>query len=129
MKQTFKFAMAIVAGVAMGGAVVEGIHAQAKKTPVYVVTEIEVSNLEAYMKEYAPTAQANIKKAGGKLIAATQSVTSIEGAPPSKRVSIQHWDSLDAYQGFRKMNTENRKIGDKYAKFRTYSVEAVVLTK
>ena len=130
MKQKLKLALAIAAGFALGGAVVQGIHAQAKaKTPVYVVTEIAISNLDAYMKEYVPTAQANIKKAGGKLVAATQSVTTIEGAPPAKRVAIQTWESVDKYQEFRKVNAENRKIGDKYAKFRTYAVEAVVTSK
>ena len=129
MKQKLKLAAAIVAGFALGGVVVEGIHAQAKKTPIYVVAEIDVANLDAYMKEYVPGAQANIKKAGGKLVAATQSVTSIEGAPPAKRVAIQQWESLDQYQAFRKMNADHRKIGDKYAKFRSYAVEAVVTSK
>ena len=130
MKANTKLALAIVAGFGFGAVAVQGLYAQAKaKTPVYVVAEIDISNLDAYMKEYVPTAQANIKKAGGKLVAATQSVTTIEGAPPAKRVAIQQWESLDQYQGFRKMNAENRKIGDKYAKFRSYAVEAVVTSK
>ena len=129
MESKTKVALALVAAFALGGTVVEGLHAQAKKTPVYVVTEIDVANLDAYMKQYVPTAQANIKKAGGKLVAATQAVTSIEGAAPARRVAIQTWESVDHYQQFRKMNAENRKIGDKYAKFRTYAVEAVVTTK
>ena len=130
MKLKYKAALAIVAAFGLGAAVVEGLHAQAKaKTPVYVITEIDVSNLDAYMKEYVPTAQANIKKAGGKLVAATQSVTTIEGAPPAKRVAIGVWDSLDQYNEFRKVNAENRKIGEKHAKFRAYAVEAVVLSK
>ena len=129
MNQKLKLAMAIVAGFALGGAVVEGIHAQAKKTPVYVVTEIDIKNLDGYMKEYVPTAQANIKKVGGKLVAATQAVHSIEGAPPAKRVSIGVWDSLDQYNEFRKVNADNRKVGEKHAKFRAYAVEAVVTSK
>ena len=130
MKSRTKLALAIIAAFGLGGVAVQGLHAQAKaKTPVYVITEIDVSNLDAYMKEYVPTAQANIKKAGGKLVAATQSVTTIEGQPPAKRVAIQTWDSIDQYEVFRKANAENRKIGDKYAKFRTYAVEAVVLSK
>ena len=130
MKSRIKLALAIVAAFGLGGAVVEGLHAQAKaKTPVYIVSEIDISNLDAYMKEYVPTAQANIKKAGGRLVAATQNVTTIEGQAPAKRVAIGAWDSIDQYQGFRKANAENRKIGDKYAKFRTYAVEAVVTSK
>ena len=130
MNQRLKLAIAIGAGFALGGAVVQGINAQAKaKTPVYVVTEIDITNLDGYMKEYVPTAQANIKKVGGKLVAATQAVTTIEGAPPAKRVSIGHWDSIDQYNEFRKVNAANRKVGEKHAKFRAYAVEAVVTSK
>lgn len=35
---------------------------------------------------------------GGKLVAATQNVTSFEGAPPAKRVAIFVWDSMDQLQ-------------------------------
>ena len=72
MKVQYKMALAIVAAFGLGGAVVEGLHAQAKaKPPVYVITEIDVTNLDAYMKEYVPQAQATIKKMGGRLVAAT----------------------------------------------------------
>ena len=125
MKTQRKFALAIVMAFALGGAAVEGLRAQAKP-PVYVVTEIDVSELDTYTKEYAPLAQAMIKKMGGRLVAATQNVTSFEGQPPAKRVSIQIWDSVDQYKAFRAANAENRKIGDKYAKFRAYAVEGVV---
>lgn len=130
MKSRVKLALAVVAAFGLGGAVVEGLHAQAKaKPPVYVVTEIEITNLDAYVKEYVPKAQATIKKMGGRLVAATQNVTSFEGAPPAKRVAIQVWDSVDQYKAFRTENAEHRKIGDKYAKFRAYAVESVVQSK
>ena len=47
---------------------VTGLHAQAKP-PVYLVSEIEVTNPAAYGAEFAPQAQAAIKAAGGRLIA------------------------------------------------------------
>lgn len=128
MKSKYQLAMAIVAGFGLGAAAIEGLHAQAKaKTPVYVVTEIDVSNLDAYTKEYAPKAQALIKKSGAKLLAAGQNVASYEGAPPAKRVSVQLWDSAEDYKAYRNLAEfkENRKIGDKYAKFRAFSVEAL----
>jgi len=126
MKQKIKLAVAIVAGFALGGAVVQGLHAQAQKKTVYVVAEIDVTNLDGYVKEYVPKAQATIKKMGGRLVAATQNVTSFEGQPPARRVAIQVWDSVDHYKAFRAENAEHRKIGDKHAKFRAYAVEAVV---
>jgi hypothetical protein len=47
MKTNCKVAVALVAGAAIGGAAIQGLHAQAKP-PIYVVQDITVSNLEAY---------------------------------------------------------------------------------
>ena len=41
MNTKFKFALAVVAGVALGAAAVQGLHAQAKPK-AYLVTESEV---------------------------------------------------------------------------------------
>ncbi len=102
-----------------------GLHAQGKP-PVYLVTEIDVTNVDAYVKEYAPLVAASIKKAGGKLVAASLKVSQIEGTPP-KRVAIQVWDSLDQIQAWRNGADykDARKIGDKYATFRSYAVEGM----
>jgi uncharacterized protein (DUF1330 family) len=91
------------------------------------VTEITVTDLDAYTKEYSPLAQASIKKSGGKLLAAGQKVTSLEGTPPGPRIAIQQWDSLDAAKAWRNSAEykEARKIGDKYAKFRAFAVEGL----
>jgi uncharacterized protein (DUF1330 family) len=82
--------------------------------------------VDAFVKEYTPKAQALIDKSGGKRLAATQNVTSIEGQPPAKRVAIQLWESNEKYMAYRNSAEykANRKIGDKYAKFRSYSVAA-----
>ena len=127
MKSRTTIALALVAAFGLGGAVVEGLHAQAKSKAIYVVAEIDVSNLDAYTKEFAPKAQALIKSSGAQLLAAGQNVKSYDGAPPAKRVAIQRWDSVDQYMKYRNSAQfkENRKIGDKYAKFRAYSVEAL----
>ena len=114
--------MGMLAGIGIGATAVQGLHAQAK-APVYLVTEIDVTNADAYVKEYAPLAQASIKKAGGKLLAASLQVTAVEGAAP-KRVAIQVWDSLDQIQAWRSSDDykDARKIGDKYATFRSYAL-------
>ena len=127
MKSKTKVVLALVAAFGLGGAVVEGLHAQAKMKPVYLVAQIDVSNKDAYMKEYAPKAQALIKKSGGKLVAASSSPTQIEGKPVGSRVAIQIWPSMDAYKAYRNSAEfkEVRKIGDKYAKFNSVVVEAL----
>ena len=67
MKQYLVLGVGLLAGTAIGAAAVTGLHAQAKP-PVYLVTEIDVTNPEAYGKEFAPKAQATIKAAGGKFV-------------------------------------------------------------
>jgi len=116
----------MLAGFGVGVVAVQTLHAQAKP-PVYTVTEIDVTNVEAYTKEYAPAAQALIRSSGGKLLAAGQKVTALEGSPPSNRVAIQQWESLEAAQKWRNSAEykKNREIGDKYAKFRAYAVEGL----
>jgi len=68
MQSKSKIVLAIVAGAALGGVVVQGLHAQAKPS-VYFVAEIYVNNPDAYGKEYAPKMQALIKSHGGRQVA------------------------------------------------------------
>ena len=122
MKTRSSIALAIIAGFGFGAVSIHTLHAQGKP-PVYTITEIDVSNNDAYMKEYAPKAQALIKAKGGKLIAASNG-TALEGAP-AKRIAIQQWESMEKAKAWHssKEYKENRKIGDKYAKFRIVAVE------
>jgi len=92
MKTRSSIALAVIAGFGLGGITIHTLHAQAKP-PVYTIAEINVSNNDAYMKEYAPKAQALIKEKGGKLLAASNG-TVFEGAP-AKRVAIQQWESME----------------------------------
>ena len=122
MKSNYKVAVAMLAGVALGALVVQGLHAQAKP-PIYVVAEIDVSNLDAFLKEYVPLAQAAIKAAGGRILAVGQNITPIEGTPPKSRVTILRWESIVQYNAYRKSAAfvDARKIGDNYAKFRSFA--------
>jgi uncharacterized protein (DUF1330 family) len=88
-----------------------------------------VQNIEAYTKEYAPRAQALIKKHGGRFLAAGQKVTSLEGAPPKARVAIQQWESMEKIKAWRDDPEywELRKIGNQYATFRVMTVEGLPL--
>jgi uncharacterized protein (DUF1330 family) len=130
MKTYLTVSAALLAGMAIGGFAVQGLQAQGKP-PVYLVTEIDVTNPEAYGKEFAPKAQATIRAAGAKLVliggaggANAKPITAIEGTPP-KRVAIQQWESLEALNKWYKSADyqEALKIGQKYATFRRYAVE------
>jgi uncharacterized protein (DUF1330 family) len=126
MKTQYMVTLAVIAGFGLGAVTVQGLHAQAKP-PIYYIAEIDVTNLDAYVKEYAPIAQAGIKKAGGRLLAAGEKVTALEGQPPTRRVAVQVWDSMEKIQAWRNSAEfkEARKIGDKYAKFRAFTVEGL----
>ena len=80
MKRSMTIGLAMLAGAALGAAAVQGLHAQAKP-PIYLVTEIDVSDIDTYVKDYAPKAQALIRSSGGRLVAAGQNVTTLEGEP------------------------------------------------
>jgi uncharacterized protein (DUF1330 family) len=114
----------MLGGIAVGAAAVQTLHAQATP-PVYYIAEIDVTNLEGYAKEFAPKGQAIVKAAGGRVLAAGQKVTALEGEPPKSRVAVFVWDSMDKLQAWRNSAEfkENRKIGDKYAKFRAFAIE------
>jgi uncharacterized protein (DUF1330 family) len=125
MNSMYKMTLAALVGAALGAAAVQGLHAQAKP-PVYTVTEIDVHNVDAYMKEYVPVVQPIIKKGGGTLLAASLKVTAMLGTAP-KRVAINRWDSLEAAQALYTSPEYKaaQAIGDKYATFRRYAVEGV----
>ena len=126
MKTNYKIAIALVAGAAIGGAAIQGLHAQAKP-PVYVIGENDVTNVDAYTKEFVPLARASIRNSGGKPLAASQKVVALEGTAPSSRVTINVFDSLEKAQAWRNSAEykKARETGDKYAKFRAFVVDGI----
>ena len=125
MKMHYTAALSLLAGVALGAAAIQSLHAQAKP-PIYYVAEIDVTNADAYAKEYVPKAQALIKASGGRIVAASSKVSAMEGAAP-KRVAVITWESMEKLQAWRNSAEfkDNRKTGDKYAKFRSYALEGM----
>ena len=126
MKTRSIAALALLAGAAIGAVAVQGLHAESK-APVYVVTETDISDLDAFQKEYLPVVQPTIKAAGGRRVAAGQNIVVLEGPSPGTRVAINEFDSLEAVQAWRASADYKaaRKIGDKYAKFRAFAIEGI----
>ena len=119
-------ALSIFAGFAVGAVTVQSLYAQGKP-PAYTIVEINVTNPDAYAKEYAPTAGKLLQDAGAKFLVRAGKTVTIEGEPPKGRVVVHAWESIDKAQAAftSEVYKENRKIGDKYAKFRIYAVEGV----
>jgi uncharacterized protein (DUF1330 family) len=127
MKINYRLALAFIASAAIGGAFIQGLHAQAK-LPVYVIEEIEVSSLDSYLKEYAVKSLALVNKFGGRrLVVGNGKITQIEGEPPKSRIVVLQWESMEKMLTWLNSSTnqELRKIGDKYAKFRIFAVEGL----
>jgi uncharacterized protein (DUF1330 family) len=100
--------------------------------PFILVTEIDVTNPEAYGAEFAPKAQATIKAAGGRFLAiggaggvGAKPVTALGPGTPPKRVTIQAWDSHEKMNAWYNSADYQAalKIGEKYATFRRFAVE------
>jgi uncharacterized protein (DUF1330 family) len=125
MTSHFTVSLAMLAGVGIGAVAVQSLHAQSKP-PVYFVGETEISNPDAYAKEYLPLVMADIKANGGRYVAAGKA-TPLEGEPPKTRIAVIAFDSLEKIQAWRnsKEFKETRKIGDKYAKYRSYAIDGV----
>jgi len=126
MKTQYTVALAVVAGFGLGAVAVESLHAQAKP-PVYYIAEVDVTNPQGYAKEYVPLVVSLTKAASGRILAQGGKITVFDGQPPKPRVVVQVWDSIEKVQAWRnsKEYKDARKIGDKYATFRTYAVEGL----
>lgn len=126
MKTKILATLALLAGLGFGSVTVHGLHAAATPS-VYVVTEVDVTNLDAYQKGFVPLIQASIKASGGRLVAAGQDVVGLEGSPPATRVAINQFDSLEAVQAWRNSAPykEAREIGDRYGRFRSFAIQGL----
>ena len=125
MRTRYVIGLSLIAGSVLGAAVIQGLHAQARPL-AYVVGEIDITDPEGYAKEFGPLARKALAEGPGykALVLGGKSIA-IAGAPPLKRVIINVFDNLDA--AVTAYNSpafkEAKKIGDKYATFRTYAVE------
>jgi uncharacterized protein (DUF1330 family) len=126
VKSSHKLAIAMLVGAGLGAAAVQGLHAQAKP-PAYVISEIDVTDKDAYAKEYVPLAVKALKESGQKQLAAGGKTAAISGEPPKSRIVLSVFENMEKAQAAYTSPEylEARKIGDKYAKLRIFVVEGV----
>ncbi len=88
MKSNHKIAVALVAGAAIGGAVIEGLHAQAAP-PAYVVTYIsDITDPEGFKALPPISGPETLVPFGGKYLIRTENITALEGTAPKRFVVI-----------------------------------------
>jgi uncharacterized protein (DUF1330 family) len=104
MKIRYTVALSMVAGVALGGAAIQALHAQAKPK-AYTISEIEPVDATAQgfyaalMAAESAAGGRSLHTAGGRLIA-------LEGAAAPKIVAITEWDSVE-----RRRHFTDRRLG------------------
>jgi uncharacterized protein (DUF1330 family) len=118
MKSRTAVTLGVVAGFALGASAIHTLHAQGKP-PAFLVVEVDPISPEQFAKEYAPKAGAMSRKYGGKVIAASNNVTTLAGAP-AKRIAIIQHESVEQIMAWNDApeQQELRKLGESYAKFR-----------
>jgi uncharacterized protein (DUF1330 family) len=126
MNAYIKTGLAILAGFGLGAGAVEGLRAQARP-PAYVISEIDVTDADAYAKEYVPLANKALADSGQKRLVSGGKTISLSGAPPASRIVVSLFENLEKAQAAYSSPAylEARKIGDKYAKLRIFGVEGI----
>jgi uncharacterized protein (DUF1330 family) len=125
MKQNLKLAVALLAGIAIGGAALNGLHAQAKPPAISIAQLIELRD-QAVFKEFAKRNAAGMKAAGGHFLAARGRVVGVNGMPP-KAAGMVTWDSLDQAAAYFSSTSYKELIPlrDKGANTRVFIVEGL----
>lgn len=86
MKPTYKIAVALAAGIVIGGAVIQGLHAQATP-PTYVVVDISaITDAAGFKAIPAKASPASLAQFGGKYIIRSESAIAIDGPAPKRFV-------------------------------------------
>ncbi len=117
----------MLAGVGLGGAAIQGLHAQAKP-PVYAVVDItEVTDPEGFKAiTQRPAAATETVKQGGRYITRTDKITALDGAAP-KRFIVIAFDSAEKAQAWNSSpgQKEVNAIRAKTTKSRSFIVEGM----
>lgn len=128
MKSQYTVALSILAGIGLGAATVQALHAQAKP-PAYFVVEIDKINdavgLDVIVQR--PRGGADVaKELGGHYIARTYKITALDGIAPVRFIAYA-FDSVEKAQAFN--NTAYMKdvnaIRDKTTQARSFIVEGL----
>lgn len=120
--------MAMLAGVAIGAASVNGLNAQAKAPGAYVIVAFsDVGDPATFKENVLDKAPDAIKKHGGHFVVRTNDITVLRAAEPAlKRYVIIGFDSAQqakAWYGSDDMKGINA-YNDQHTKGRAFVVEA-----
>jgi uncharacterized protein (DUF1330 family) len=106
MKTRYTVALSMIAGAALGGAAIQGLHAQAKPK-AYLITETEVLDRAVLDNTYFPQVRQAAKAAGGNVefIPPGEKIVAVVGDAP--KVGVSEWESMEKAQAW--INSPERK--------------------
>jgi uncharacterized protein (DUF1330 family) len=121
-----KLAFGVAAGFGLGALTVQGLHAQAGP-PAYVISEITVTDADAYNREYVPLANRALAESGQRRLASGGRTVALAGEPPASRIVVSVFENLEkaraAYSSPAYLAA--REIGDRYGRLRIFAVEGL----
>jgi uncharacterized protein (DUF1330 family) len=126
MKANRKLAIALVASIAAGGAIIQGLHAQAKP-PVYVVVDIaDITDTEGFKAIIPLSAPDTLTPFGGRYVIRTDKITALDGTPP-KRFVVIAFDNVEQAQAWKASESAKKVdvIRDKTTKSSQFLVDGM----
>ena len=129
MKTRYTVALAMLAGVGIGGAAIQGLHAQAKPPAIVVVDIGDITDPEGFKaigQRSNATAMAVFKDLGGRYIARTSNITALDGTAP-KRFIVIAFDSMEKAQAWNNLpaQKEINALRAKTTKSRSFIAEGM----
>ena len=122
MKKSFQCALSAFSLVVIGMAQT----AVAQTKPAYLVSELEMKDVNAYLNDYAPKIRAVYAQYGATFIVGTGQVQSVDqtGAAPQRMV-IAKFESMEKAQAYLKSSERAALIPlrDRIANIKSYLVE------
>jgi uncharacterized protein (DUF1330 family) len=124
MRTQYIVGLSLLAGVTLGAAMIQSLHAQAK-SKAYIITEVEIIDQEAF-NEFSPKVAEATEADGGTYLARGGKVMPLEGQPP-KRVIVTVYDSLEKAEASRSSAAWKAitPLREKATKTRSYIVEGL----
>ena len=126
MNSNYKLAIALAAGVVVGGAVIQGLHAQAAP-PVYVVVDIaDITDPEGFKAILPLSGPETLTPFGGSYVIRTEKITGLDGIPP-KRFVVIAFDSAEKAQAWKASESARKTdvIRDKTTKSSQFLVDGM----
>jgi uncharacterized protein (DUF1330 family) len=122
MKTYYAITLATLAGAALGGAVMQSLHAQAR-LPAYRVIEVNVKDPDLY-RQYAEKAMPLQLQYSARFIARGGKVDAFAGEPP-RRAVIAVNDSIEKVQALRDSAEYKALVPlrDKAAEYHSFIIE------